>query len=149
MRQRVAIAQSLIMKPRILLMDEPFGALDDSTRQEMQLFMLEQWEEGGMTVFFVTHDLEEACFLGSRVLVLSQYYETDHGQTEGAKIVTDIATPGAHPKPTQFKYSQEMSQLVKKIRKDGLDTSYRQHIKEFDLTHQDAFRTVSDDEWKR
>ena len=60
MQQRVAIAQSLILKPKILLMDEPFGALDPDTREEMQLLLLELWEEYGMTIFFVTHDLDEA-----------------------------------------------------------------------------------------
>ena len=137
MRQRVAIAQSLIMKPRILLMDEPFGALDDATRQEMQLFLLELWEQHRMTIFFVTHDLEEACFLGSRVLVLSQYYSGDQHH-QGAKIVIDLQTPGGHPKPSAFKYSTEMADLVRKIRRDGLDPDHRQHLAEFDLSHRDA-----------
>ncbi|CAM2064726.1 ABC transporter ATP-binding protein [Sulfidibacter corallicola] len=149
MRQRVAIAQSLIMKPRILLMDEPFGALDHATRMEMQLFILEQWEAHGMTIFFVTHDLEEACFLGSRVVVLSQYYQTDAGPGQGAKIVGDLAVPGAHPKPTDFLYSPEMGQLVARIREEGLDPDYLQHIRDFNLTHRDAFRTVNEREWKQ
>jgi len=146
MRQRVAIIQSLINKPEILLMDEPFGALDDSTRQDMQLFLLEQWKEEGMTIFFVTHDLEEACFLGSRVLVLSQYYKTDAAHDEGAKIVTDIDTPGPHPKTTEQKYSPEMVQLIKKIRRDGLESEHFQHIRDFDLSHRDAFQTVHENE---
>ncbi|CAM2010491.1 ABC transporter ATP-binding protein [Acanthopleuribacter pedis] len=149
MRQRVAIAQSLIMKPRILLMDEPFGALDHATRTEMQLFILEQWEQAEMTIFFVTHDLEEACFLGSRVLVLSQYYQTDAGRGQGAKIVGDFATPGGHPKPTDFLYSEEMSQLVHRIRSEGLSPDNLQHIRDFNLTHRDAFRTVNPEEWQR
>lgn len=147
MQQRVAIAQSLIMKPQILLMDEPFGALDDSTRQEMQLFMLECWDKADMTVFFVTHDLEEACFLGSRVLLLSQFYESDNPDQEGSKIVTDIAVPGEHPKPTAYKYSPEMNQLIEKIRREGLNPQQRQHMKDFDLSHRDAFRTVDPKDW--
>lgn len=149
MRQRVAIAQALIMRPMVLLMDEPFGALDDSTRQVMQLFILEQWSKMKMTVFFVTHDLEEALFLGTRIIVLSQYYSTDSEQTEGAKIVTDKAIPGGHPKPTNFKYTPEFRELLEQIRRDGLDPDHKQHISEFDLSHQDAFRTVNKDEWRR
>ncbi len=149
MRQRVAIVQALIMRPKVLLMDEPFGALDDSTRQVMQLFILEQWNQIKMTVFFVTHDLEEALFLGTRIIVLSQYYSTDSGQTEGSKIVTDKEIPGGHPKPTNFKYTPEFNRLLEQIRRDGLDPNHKQHISEFDLSHQDAFRTVKDDEWKR
>jgi len=147
MRQRVAIAQSLIMKPRILLMDEPFGALDYSTRQDMQLFILEQWEKTGMTIFFVTHDLEEAIFLGSRTLVLTQYYRTDLKENQGAKIATDIEIPGPYPRTSDFKYSEEMSQLILKIRMEGLDPNHRQHIKDFDLSHKNAFRTITPGEW--
>lgn len=149
MRQRVAIAQSLIKKPRILLMDEPFGALDDATRQDMQLFILEQWQAHGMTVFFVTHDLEEACYLGTRILVLSQHYRTDAGPGTGAKVVMDISTPTPHPKPTEFKYGQEIAGLIQRIREAGLDPANAQHIRTFDLSHRDAFRTVSSTEWRK
>ncbi len=148
MRQRAAIAQSLIMKPKILLMDEPFGALDDSTRQDMQLFLLEQWEREKMTVFFVTHDLEEAIFLGSRIIVLSQYYSTDKLSNEGSKIVSDLKISDKTTKPTSFKYTEECSKLIKKVRHEGLDPMHRQHIKEFELNHKDSFRTVTKEEWK-
>lgn len=148
MRQRVAIAQSLIMEPCILLMDEPFGALDDSTRQDMQLFILEQWEKHKMTVIFVTHDLEEAVFLASRSLVLSQYYLTDKDKWEGSKIVTDIEISAAHPRTTDFKYTDEMAQTIHKLRNEGLDPAHKQHIKDFDLSHKDSFRTVTKEEWK-
>ncbi len=140
MRQRVAIAQAAIMKPQILLMDEPFGALDDSTRQEMQIFLLELWEKGEMTIFFVTHDLEEALFLGTRILVLSQYYVSESG-SEGAKIVTDKEVPGGHPKPHDFKYSPEFNQLLEQVRRDGLDPESKQHVDDFDLSHRDAWST--------
>ena len=149
MRQRVAIAQSLIMKPAILLMDEPFGALDHSTRQDMQLFILEQWQKSNMTIFFVTHDLEEAVFLGTRTLVLSQYYASDSPLQQGAKIVTDIPIPGPHPKATKFKYTDTMAQLMEKIRTDGLEPDHCQHIKEFDLSHKNSFRTINAEEWRK
>lgn len=148
MRQRAAIAQSMIMKPKILLMDEPFGALDDSTRQDMQLFLLEQWKMEKTTVFFVTHDLEEAVFLGSRIIVLSQYYSTDKKSNEGSKIVSDLRISDKTVKPVSFKYSQECSNLIKKVRFEGLNPEHRQHIKEFELTHKDSFRTVLKEEWK-
>jgi len=148
MRQRVAIAQAMIMEPEILLMDEPFGALDDSTRQAMQMFILEQWEKTGMTVFFVTHDLEEAVFLGSRCIVLSQYYKTDETTVKGAKIVTDIPLTGDYPRTSEYKYSKEMNQFIKKLRYDGLNPEHKQHISEFDLRHVDSFRTVTENEWK-
>jgi NitT/TauT family transport system ATP-binding protein len=71
MRQRVAIARTLILKPKIILMDEPFGALDPVTRQEMQDLLVTLWRELQATVFFVTHDISEAVYLGDRVLILS------------------------------------------------------------------------------
>lgn len=148
MCQRVAIAQALSMNPKILLMDEPFGALDYSTRQDMQLFILEQWKKTKMTIFFVTHDLEEAVFLGTRTILLTQYYTTDREENEGAKIVTDIPIPGEHPKSTDFKYSSEMCTLMNKLKQEGLDPNLRQHITDFDLSHKDSFRTVTAEEWE-
>jgi ABC-type nitrate/sulfonate/bicarbonate transport system ATPase subunit len=71
MRQRVAIARSLILRPRIILMDEPFGALDPETRFNMQDLLVSLWREVQATVFFVTHSIEEAVYLGDRVYILS------------------------------------------------------------------------------
>jgi NitT/TauT family transport system ATP-binding protein len=149
MQQRVAIAQSLIMKPKILLMDEPFGALDPDTREDMQLSLIELWEQESMTIFFVTHDLDEATFLGSRLLVLSQFYTDDRGNSKdvqrGAKIVAD------HPLPrssvgTDEKHSAEFTALIKHIRKEGFDPEYSQHADDFNLKHPDSFRTLTAEE---
>jgi NitT/TauT family transport system ATP-binding protein len=71
MRQRVAIARTLILSPRIILMDEPFGALDPTTRLNMQELLVRLWKEAQATVFFVTHSIEEALYLGDRVYVFS------------------------------------------------------------------------------
>ena len=71
MRQRVAIARTLILRPRIILMDEPFGALDPATRFSMQDLLVALWRELEATVFFVTHSIEEAVYLGDRVYIFS------------------------------------------------------------------------------
>ena len=146
MQQRVAIAQTLIKRPRIVLMDEPFGALDAGVREEMQVLLLQLWEAYGMTVFFVTHDLEEAVYLGTRVLVLSQYYIDDRGpaagMARGARIVAD------HPLPrramsTVVKASPEFNELVLQIRHEGFDPTYLRHVRDFNLKHPDAFQTLT------
>ena len=72
MRQRVAIAQALAIRPKLLLMDEPFGALDDSTRRELQQMLIQLWQENRTTILFVTHNIDEAVVLGEKVFVLSE-----------------------------------------------------------------------------
>jgi len=71
MKQRVAIARALANSPQVLLMDEPFGALDSQTKSEMQLLMRQIWQEEKPTIVFITHDIEEAVFLSNRVYVMS------------------------------------------------------------------------------
>ncbi|WP_339137762.1 MAG: ABC transporter ATP-binding protein [Candidatus Electrothrix sp. GW3-4] len=149
MQQRVAIGQSLIMKPKILAMDEPFGALDPDTREDMQLFLVELWEKEHMTIFFVTHDLEEAAFLGTRLVVLSQYYTDDRGNgrqvNRGAKITADYQPPPTVSN-TAIKQSREFTELIACIRREGFDPDFLQHASEFKLMHPDSFQTLTREE---
>ncbi len=144
MQQRVAIAQALIMNPKILLMDEPFGALDPGTREDLQVFITELWEEYKMIIFFVTHSLTEACFLGSRIIVLSQFYNDDRGPNanRGATIVHGSKL-GWSSMGTGIKKSLEFNEFKETLRRDGFDQTYIQHLDDFNLTHPDSFSTVS------
>ena len=72
MRQRTALAQALAMEPKLLLMDEPFGALDDSTRHDLQQMLVNLWRQKHLTVLFVTHNIDEALVMGDRVLVFTE-----------------------------------------------------------------------------
>ncbi|HSX72006.1 MAG TPA: ATP-binding cassette domain-containing protein, partial [Pseudomonas sp.] len=91
MQQRLAIAQALITKPRVLLLDEPFGALDPGIRKDMHALLLELWRETGLTVFMVTHDLSEGFSLGTRLLVFDKVRHDPHAPNAfGARITYDI-----------------------------------------------------------
>jgi NitT/TauT family transport system ATP-binding protein len=91
MQQRLAIAQALIMQPRVLLLDEPFGALDPGIRKDMHSLLLELWHETQLTVFMVTHDLSEGFSLGTRLLVFDKTRIDPHAPNAfGARITYDI-----------------------------------------------------------
>src|SRR6202045_3881982 len=106
MQQRTAIARALANDPKILLLDEPFGALDNQTRVLMQEMLLGIWERDQKTVLFVTHDIEEAIFLGSRVIVMS---------ARPGRIKTEIAIDLPHPRSYKIKTASEFVRLKERL----------------------------------
>jgi NitT/TauT family transport system ATP-binding protein len=118
MRQRVAIARTLVLSPRIILMDEPFGALDPTTRLHMQELLVHLWKDAQATVFFVTHSIEEAVYLGDRVYVFSS--------SPGTIIRQMVVPPSTRP-PKEMLRDREFVDRVSDIRDimDKLATSTR------------------------
>lgn len=104
--QRVALARALVLRPRILLMDEPFGALDAQTRAEMQQLLVQIYEQNPCLVVFVTHDVTEALTLGDRVIVLS---------TQPAKIADDFAILEPRPRSVAWQRSTEAVRMEERI----------------------------------
>jgi NitT/TauT family transport system ATP-binding protein len=106
MKQRVAIARALANKPRILLMDEPFAALDAQTRAQMQNYLLQIWKKVDITILFITHDLEEAAFLADRILVM--------GANPG-RVMEFIENPVPRPRNDGQFLSPEFLALKKRL----------------------------------
>jgi ABC-type nitrate/sulfonate/bicarbonate transport system ATPase subunit len=106
MQQRTAIARALANDPAILLLDEPFGALDNQTRALMQELLLRIWERERKTVLFVTHDIEESIFLASRVVVVT---------ARPGRIKADIPVDLPHPRHYRMKTSPEFSELKARL----------------------------------
>jgi ABC-type nitrate/sulfonate/bicarbonate transport system ATPase subunit len=115
MQQRTAIARALANDPKILLLDEPFGALDNQTRSLMQELLLALWEAERKTILFVTHDIEEAIFMANRVVVMS---------ARPGRIKADVAVRLPHPRHYTIKTAPEFSalkaQLTEEIRVEAL-----------------------------
>ena len=105
MQQRLAIAQALIKEPRILLLDEPFGALDPGIRKDMHELIRDLWKKRGLTVFMITHDLSEGFSLGSRVWVLDKPRIDPHAPERfGAQIVYDISLATGQTMPSSLQH---------------------------------------------
>src|SRR5277367_173656 len=102
MQQRVAIARTLAVRPEVILMDEPFGALDAQTRGEMQQLLLRIWDETASTILFVTHDVEEAIYLADRIFIMSAHPGT---------IVEDLQVPFERPRNLELKQLNEFHEL--------------------------------------
>jgi NitT/TauT family transport system ATP-binding protein len=107
MQQRVAIARALAFEPSILLMDEPFGALDEMTRERLNLELLSIWEKTRTTVIFVTHSITEAVFLSTRVVVMS---------ARPGRIIRDIKIDLAHPRNTETRENVRFFELETEVR---------------------------------
>jgi NitT/TauT family transport system ATP-binding protein len=102
MQQRVAIARTLALRPSVILMDEPFGALDAQTRSDMQQLLLKIWDETACTILFVTHDVEEAVYLADRIFIMSSHPGT---------IVEDVHVPFDRPRDLELKEKSEFHEL--------------------------------------
>ncbi len=100
MRQRVGIARALVCKPRLLLMDEPFGALDEMTRDHLNLQLLNIWQETGVTILFVTHSIPEAVFLGQKVLMM---------QAHPGRLCEIIEVEFPYPREIKLRDTQEFT----------------------------------------
>ncbi|MGV6876326.1 ABC transporter ATP-binding protein [Pseudochelatococcus sp. B33] len=116
MRQRVALARAWIMRPDVLLMDEPFGALDAQTRSVMQELLLDIWSRSRTTVLFVTHDVDEALLLGSRVLMMS---------ARPGRIVDDVPMPFAYPRDADTllenaQYTTLKRRVLRRVREEAV-----------------------------
>jgi NitT/TauT family transport system ATP-binding protein len=107
MQQRVSISRALIHNPPLLLMDEPFGALDAITRDEMNLELLRIWSESKKTVLFITHSIPEAVFLGDRVIVMTP---------RPGKVAEILNIDLPHPRATAVRDGGKFIGYVKRIR---------------------------------
>ena len=122
MQQRTALARALANDPKILLLDEPFGALDNQTRALMQELLLGIWEADRKTVLFVTHDIDEAIFMANRVAVLS----ARPGRIK-AEVRIDLPHPRHYTMKTSPAFSTYKAQLTEEIRTEALKAVEMQH----------------------
>ncbi|MEO1351612.1 MAG: ABC transporter ATP-binding protein [Cyanobacteria bacterium J06635_15] len=106
MKMRVSIARSLVTHPNILLMDEPFGALDEMTRSKLNSDVLHLWEQQHWTVVFVTHNIYEAVYLSNRVIVMA---------ARPGRVVAEVPIKANYPRTEDFRTSQQFSQYCREI----------------------------------
>jgi NitT/TauT family transport system ATP-binding protein len=116
MQQRAAIVRALALRPSVLLMDEPFGALDAFTREEMNRLVEEIWMETHTTIVFITHSIEEAIFLSDRVIVLTK---------RPGRVLKDYAVPFPRPRTMETMASREVFDLMNAIKADIYGMSAR------------------------
>ena len=114
MKMRVSIARAMVTRPTLLLMDEPFAALDEMTRFKLNNDVLKLWQEHHLTVIFVTHSIFESVYLSNRVIVMAAH---------PGRVVDDIALPGGYPRTDEYRTSGEFAEntrLVTKALKETL-----------------------------
>jgi NitT/TauT family transport system ATP-binding protein len=126
MQQRVAIAQALIMEPRILLMDEAFSALDAATRTGMQRLVRTVWRETGTTILFVTHNIAEAIVLGTRVIVLGK-----ESIESSARVMFDMEIPDSIRESSGYPRRDELDRLTKQIEDAAMGGRHELEMAEF------------------
>ncbi|MEB6538999.1 ABC transporter ATP-binding protein [Serratia plymuthica] len=114
MQMRVSIARGLVTRPKLLLMDEPFGALDEITRNKLDSDLLRLWREQGLTVVFVTHSIHEAVFLSQRVIMMA---------ARPGRVVEDIAITEPFPRNEDFRVSPAFSRYAKQLQDSLLQAS--------------------------
>lgn len=106
MQMRASIARGLVTRPRVLLMDEPFGALDEITRNKLDSDLLTLWQEQNLTVVFVTHSIHEAVFLSQRVIMMA---------ARPGRVVDDIAITAPFPRDEAFRVSAPFTQFAQRL----------------------------------
>jgi NitT/TauT family transport system ATP-binding protein len=106
MAMRVSLARALVTSPRLLLLDEPFAALDEITRRALADDVLALWREAGPATVFVTHNVEEAVYMASRVVVMSP---------GPGRILADVASPAALPRPPGFRTTPQFREIVEQV----------------------------------
>ena len=107
MAQRVALGRVLIQQPALLLLDEPFGALDAMTREQVSADLLRAWEQGGQTILMITHDINEAVWLADRVMVMSQ---------RPGRIISDVLVDLPRPRTLEMIYSPRFGAIAAQVR---------------------------------
>jgi len=126
MQQRVAIAQALIMKPKILLMDEAFSALDPATRNDMQKLVRRLWRETGTTILFVTHNIAEAVYLGTRVVVLGK-----ESPETSARVVLDVEVPDSIRASDGYPRRDDLDGFTRRIEDAAMEGRLELEMAEF------------------
>jgi NitT/TauT family transport system ATP-binding protein len=106
MQMRVSIARGLVTQPQLLLMDEPFGALDEITRNRLDADLLKLWQQQGLTVVFVTHSITEAVYLSSRVIMMA---------ARPGRVVEDLRINAPYPRDDAFRTSPEFNEMVRHL----------------------------------
>lgn len=114
MKMRASIARALVTAPRVLLMDEPFAALDDITRQRLNADLLHWWQAQGLAALFVTHSVAEAVYLSQRVLVMA---------ARPGRVVAELAIDAPYPRPADWRHTPEFASACRTLSQALADAS--------------------------